>query len=451
MRFPITSLIRHASWLGVFLLLIFQQGDYDAAAVNRGLAPYIVRGRQVETHFAAYRARLRIYYDNLTEHLRRAAPDLVAELEPFAALPRGYQVLPRIVPNEPSTGRAVTQVVAYSWPWTDRLIRTELRELARAESELWRSRSADAPSRRLILQRLAANYRAQRQRHQILDAHVQYNRFWQAAIAANRSAYDRATALQFKVLEYQKITGQLELLSTGAPAQTGAALGRGAISANLRRREASLAAHIDQALYRLDTPAFVRMINTSDGWVVRVPLFTDVIDQPFISEVKRIIENAWQVTHNGKTYRVELDVCLISPEALYGAGTRSEAGQPVDLERHLNRFPPDGAILTTGAATTHVRGRAIVLGPHPLTARVLAHEFGHILGFRDRYIRGYKNLGESGFRVLELVTDPQDIMGATDGGRVLPGHFAELIGQKEKARLIPASKFTPKQSTRTET
>jgi hypothetical protein len=451
MGFPITSRIAHPSWLGVFLLLIFHQGDYDAATVNRGVAPYIVRGRQVETNFAAYRARLRIYYERLTEQLRRAAPELVAELAPPAALPRGYQVLPRIVPDAPSTGRPVTQVVAYSWPWTDHLIRTELHELARAESELWRSRSADPASRRIILQKLAANYRAQAARHQILDAHVQYNGFWQAAIAADRSGYDRATALQFKVLEYQKITGQLELLSTGAAAQTAAPLGRGALAASLRRREASLAAHIDQALYRVDTPVFVRIINTSDGWVVRVPLFTDMIDQPFISEVKRIIENVWQVTHNSKIYRVELDVCVIAPETLYGAGSRPKTGQPVDIERHLNRFPPDGAILTTGAATTHVRGRAIVLGPHPLTARVLAHEFGHILGFRDRYIRGYKSLGESGFRVLELVTDPHDIMAATPGSRVLPGHFVDLIEQAGKARLIPASEPTPQQSTRTET
>ena len=46
-----------------------------------------------------------------------------------------------------------------------------------------------------------------------------------------------------------------------------------------------------------------------------------------------------------------------------------------------------------------------------------AHEFGHILGFKDAYFRGYRDLGADGFEVMEVVADVDDIMGAsgTDG------------------------------------
>jgi len=65
---------------------------------------------------------------------------------------------------------------------------------------------------------------------------------------------------------------------------------------------------------------------------------------------------------------------------------------------------------------------------------VLAHEFGHILGFTDRYIRGYKDLAGDGFEVLEVVADPDDIMAVPSSGSVLLRHF-ELLLDSEKARL----------------
>jgi hypothetical protein len=101
-------------------------------------------------------------------------------------------------------------------------------------------------------------------------------------------------------------------------------------------------------------------------------------------------------------------------------------GQKIDIRHHLERFSSEAAILTTGGRTTHVQRHAIVLGPHPITPHVLAHEFGHILGFRDRYVRGYENLGEHGFRVMEVVADDSDVMAATGYGTVGRRHFVEL-------------------------
>jgi hypothetical protein len=88
-------------------------------------------------------------------------------------------------------------------------------------------------------------------------------------------------------------------------------------------------------------------------------------------------------------------------------------------------------VLTTGATTTHVTaGRCIALGPQEITPHTLAHEFGHILGFKDVYFRGYRDLGVDGYQVIEVVADLEDIMGAPGSGPVLRLHFERLIKGK---------------------
>src|SRR5215475_6718023 len=84
--------------------------------------------------------------------------------------------------------------------------------------------------------------------------------------------------------------------------------------------------------------------------------------------------------------------------------------------------------LAACARTTHsLVGRYVALAPGDVSTRTLAHEFGHVLGFRDGYVRGYRDLGERGFEILELTSAFDDIMSAPREGHVQPAHFKLLV------------------------
>jgi hypothetical protein len=195
----------------------------------------------------------------------------------------------------------------------------------------------------------------------------------------------------------------------------------------LRQRGARLRERIEGTINPITVPSFVIMEENRDEWIFRVPVYTDIEDRDFIALVKQSIERLWQLNKAGKTYRVEIDVSHIPISTLYTGLEQPAVGESIDLADHLTHFPANGAILTTGGLTTHVENCAIVLGALSISPRILAHEFGHVLGFRDRYIRGYRDLGRDGFEIMETVTDTHDIMGAPEIGSVLPRHFELLM------------------------
>src|SRR5207248_3553812 len=112
-------------------------------------------------------------------------------------------------------------------------------------------------------------------------------------------------------------------------------------------------------------------------------------------------------------YLLELDIRPVAVEELYKDSAVPQRGDRIDVRSHAARFPADGAVLTTGAQTTHsLVGRYVALAPGDVSKRTLAHEFGHVLGFRDGYVRGYHDLGDQGFEILELTSVFDDIMSA---------------------------------------
>jgi hypothetical protein len=183
---------------------------------------------------------------------------------------------------------------------------------------------------------------------------------------------------------------------------------------------------------KVDTPRSHRR-------VVRVRIYTDIEDAAFLRTFQEVVENVWRFSGPDEEYRVALDIRRRQGKKLYansgpcrksgGEACRPPAaGARVDLQKHVALFPADGAVLTTGATTPHaLPRRSINLGPQEITSNTLAHEFGHLLGFADGYFRGYRDLGADGFEVLEIGTDPEDIMSNPGHGRVGRAHFQALL------------------------
>ena len=181
--------------------------------------------------------------------------------------------------------------------------------------------------------------------------------------------------------------------------------------------------------------------------LVTVRLYTDITNAAVVRAFAAAVETNWHVRAGHEEYRVRLSITTIPPDQLYcGRAGRHGApapqtetvcappaiGEKIDLAAHAGRFPDDGAVLTTGAAVVQLVGSgAIVLRPHDVAPRTLAHEFGHVLGFPDAYLRGYRDLGSDGFEVLEFVADYLDIMSNPGGGSVQARHFEGLIIAKE--------------------
>src|SRR5205814_4070320 len=139
---------------------------------------------------------------------------------------------------------------------------------------------------------------------------------------------------------------------------------------------------IREVLAKPNVPAFLKIGRSTPGRVIiRVPVYTDIDDDEFLAKAKSAIEETWQVQDGDTMYLLEIEIHKRPPTAEHGAR--------IDVRAHSSEFPEDGAVLTSGAQTTHsLVGRYVAVAPGDLSTRTLAHELGHVLGFRDGYIRG---------------------------------------------------------------
>jgi hypothetical protein len=360
-----------------------------ALIVALQLPAYVHRGDNVESQYHDYAAELQNYDAKLREALTRDAPDLVDRLtqKPSPPMRYGYQILPPIITDGPGNAAgSKPQSRSYSWRRTQSMIEAEIARVAEARDQLVRIVESRAHQKR-DYSALVENHPLLLNNQKRIEENIQYNRFWQKAIADDRPRFDRQTAFYDALMEGQPSVSTLA--SSFAP------------------------------------PAFLKINRAWDGeWIIVVPTYSDITDSEFLSAFKEAVEHVWRVQTLGFHARVEVEFRQITSEAALSTGAH------IDVDNHVEHFPPDGAVLTTGSNTTYsIVGKYIALGPEEIPPNVIAHEFGHILGFADGYFRGYRSLADDGFEVLEIIPVPDDIMGAPGQGHVLEDHFRLLLGK----------------------
>ena len=375
--------------LAIFLLLTV---TVTVTSTEAAQAPYVERGDRVERQFRLYTGRLDTFRQLLRETIVSAAPDLLPELDREDPPPEpgvyGYQLLPAIVEETDARRRSIS-TFSYSWEATERYIENEAQRLDSALGDLEAFRVSSAPIAPAAIRETIAQYRMLVDNLKTIDQYLQYNRFWQRAIAEDRSRFDRLTEIY-------------DLLIAEEPGAADAAR---------------------EFLGRPSVPDYLEIDRPGSGpTVVRLPVYTDILDDAFLEAVESGVEGMWSV--GGESgFMLDIELRKRSP-----VGSTPRPGDRIDLMEHAARFPDDGALLTTGAESTYgFVGEYVALGPGDITVRTLAHEFGHVLGFADGYIRGYRDLGEDGFEILELTSAFEDIMSAPREGRVLGSHFELVI------------------------
>jgi len=369
-------------------------------ALLQGSPAYVREGNRVETQFHGYTDRLTRFFQNLrTTVQQEVSPEeataLLHKLEtpPPKGGVYGYQMLPKIldIPQPPTPIRTFS----YSWPITEGYIKGEDSRLERAKTDLLRVSLVPRTEKAALLSELIDQYTELVRNQKTVDQYIEYNRFWQRAIVESRPRFDKMTQLY-------------HLMKSGSPDTAGT---------------------IREALGKPDAPRFIRVRRqTPNHIVLLVRIYTDIPDDTYLSQVKDVIEETWRAEEGGMQYSVELDIRKLSTADLYRGRSVPRLGDHLDVDKHVDRFPSDGGVLTTGAEFTYGSvGHYVALGPGDLSPRTLAHEFGHIFGFNDGYIRGYSDLGEKGFEILELTAFFDDIMSAPREGHVQPTHFKLLI------------------------
>jgi len=382
-------------------------------------APYLKRGDLLDAKYSAYRKELEGFFTELRRRVEKAAPELLPKLEPPAAVPYGYQLLPKIVDDAPlATAKPRIRFSPFSWSRTDSLLVRDQRKLKSLVAVMadaptsGTGRSATPDYRKLVdeYQKLVAGQK-------LIAAQIQYNRFWQGDVATHAWWYGKLKSLQAVAVERERLEDSLPKVD-------------GPLGARLRSRVDSLSRILDDHMKKLPTPRFVRIEVAPHRWVLRVPVYTDIQDSAFVEAFRKAVEDGWHVRDGDDDFRVRLEMRRVSPSALYRGGRIPTRGAHIDVEAHAKRFPTDGMILTTGANALRAIDRTILLSPHATKRSSLVHEFGHMLGFKDGYFRSHEDRGAEGYEIIEVILGPYDVLGAPESGVVRREHFEAVLRER---------------------
>ena len=313
--------------------------------------------------------------------------------EPVALRPPGYGVLPEIVGDAPRDEVKPKQKL-YSLEQLQREFPQEFRMATIL------ARQAGDPDRPLLSQ--ADELERLQGRMRNLEDHLGYHAYWQEAVVEFPEFFEARNLVVARV--------------------------RGLEGAEDERSWREILAE----LAPFERTEGLRIEERADGRrALPVTVMTDIVDEGFLAAFREGVEAAFVESEAARQLRfaVELELRRVTPAELYPEGP-PEPGSPIDPEAHMGRFPDGALVLTTGEESTHAWvGRSIALGPADVSPRTLAHEFAHLLGFRDAYLRGFDAASDERFGVVlvEWTGLQDDLMGNSKGGRVTPRMIRTLM------------------------
>jgi hypothetical protein len=334
-------------------------------------------------------------------------PDFVARL--YLERPRraGYQVLPAIRHDKPLASVKLKQRT-YSLEALHIRIASNLREAVDLnEQTLAKPNPALAP--------LVTEFERLRGQLHNLEKRFAYHSKWQRAVVEHGAFYAEHNRIAASIREMQAVQ------ASGGAADHVAAL-RQAVN--------------DRVTKFAPTTNLAIKINGDGIRILPVAVYTDIDDEEFLEAFREGVESAFKDSEAARSQRfaVKLEIRRLTAAELYPQGAPAR-GTAISIKEHLARYPEGALILATGGKSTHAWvGRNITLGPDPITPRTLAHEFGHLLGFRDAYVRSYQGDPRDPYGVvlLEWTGLIDNLMGSPGVGRITEAMIETLIDAYEE-------------------
>jgi hypothetical protein len=325
--------------------------------------------------------------------------ELIVRLQkkPPAPRPRGYGVVPPLLPDLMVEAKPLRNR-RYSLEEVTTAFARDVRDAAllalRAET------AADMAQAVMEYERL-------QQRFDFLQAQVSYHRHWQRAVPEHRPWFEAQNRKGTRIAALAKLQAD--------PAQGEAA----------QRMQQQVREEIAPFL---PTAGLHCRPGANGRPELRVPVITDLRDETMLAMFRGAVEREW--TAVAREHGLDLILDLRPMRDDEWLSPPPPAGEVVDVTAHLKRFPAEALVLTTGAASMHAMlGRAIVLGGDPVRPRELAHEFGHLLGFQDAYLRTFEGQPSDPFGVVLVEWEGilPDLMGASSTGAVSASMIERLL------------------------
>ena len=328
--------------------------------------------------------------------------DFLARLHLEKPRRRGYQIVAPIQEDKPLA--FVTPVQStYSLEALRKQATSNLHEAAQFTEQV-------SAKPNLTLAALVIEFERLRGQLANLESHLAYHSNWQRAAVEQRAFFAERNRIAAIVREIQSVQESVESAE----------------------RVATLRQTVRERVTKFTASARLAIETNAEGIrVLTVTVYTDIEDDSFLEAFREGVEAAFTHSEAARQQRfaVSLNIRRVAPIELYPAGVPMQ-GAAIDIKDHLARFPRGALILTTGGESTHAWvGRNITLGPNPITRRTLAHEFGHLLGFSDAYLRSYQGDPRDPYGVvfIEWTGLVNNLMGSPGVGRVTDEMIETLI------------------------